>query len=104
MSKEKQMVADTIEEMKNNIDLFYQQKTREALSGFDGILEKLLGVTDTLFSYRQEHEEFALDEERIKENLTEAMKALEECDMILLADILQYDFVEYIEEIMENME
>lgn len=104
MCEEKKMIVKSLEDMRQNVDLFYQQKTGEALVKFDGVLEKLLHVTDTLFSYRESHEAFTFDENRIKEILTEAMNALEERDLILVADILQYDYIEYIEEIIENME
>ena len=104
MGAEKDLVKNTLEELKENVDLFYQQKTGEALKGFDSVLGKVLHLVDTLFSYKEEHDDFALDEDKIKETLTEAMNALEEKDMILLADIIQYDFVEYLEGLVEDME
>ena len=104
MSKDKEFVASVTEELKENVDLFYQQKTVEALLQFDLVLERMAKLVDTLFSYNEEHEDFSLDENKIKETLTEAMNALEEKDLILLADILQYDFIEYIEELEEGME
>ena len=61
-------------------------------------------MVDTLFAYKEDHEGFELDEERVKTALTEALGALEERDMILLADIIQYDFVEYVEELLGGME
>ena len=36
--------------------------------------------------------------------LSNAMEALESDDKVLLADILQYDFIEYIESLVEKME
>lgn len=104
MSQEKTMIQDTLVEIKENVELFYQQKTGEALEQFNQVLGKVMTMVDTLFAYKQAHEEFPLEEDRIKDVLTEAMTALQDKDMILLADIIQYDFVEYVEELTEQME
>jgi len=104
MSAEKELVGKTLEEVRESVDLFYQQKTGEALQQFDVVLGKVMTMVDTLFAYKESHEGFALDEEKVKSALTEALGALEEKDMILLADIIQYDFVEYVEELLDGME
>ncbi|MCD7824806.1 MAG: hypothetical protein LUH14_02395 [Clostridiaceae bacterium] len=104
MGQEKQLVVATINELQENVELFYQQKTEEALQQFDGILAKLATMIDVLFQYKTSHEGFSLDEEKIKGALVEAMNALEERDMVLVADIMQYDFVEYIEGLLGEME
>lgn len=104
MSKEKELVNKVLEDVKESIELFYQQKTGEALQQFGAVLDKIMTMVDTLFQYKEEHSEFALDEEKVKTSLTEALAALEEKDMILFADIIQYDFVEYIEELVQSME
>lgn len=104
MSAEKELVKKTLEEVRESVDLFYQQKTGEALQQFDAVLGKVMSMVDTLFAYRDAHEDFVLDDEKVKTALTEALGALEERDMILLADIIQYDFVEYVEELLGGME
>ena len=88
MGAEKQLVEKTLEEVRESVDLFYQQKTGEALQQFDAVLKKVMTMVDTLFSYKEYHEGLALEER----------------DMILLADIIQYDFVEYVEELLGGME
>lgn len=104
MSAEKELVENTLGEVRESVDLFYQQKTGEALQQFDVVLGKVMTMVDTLFAYKESHEEFPLDEEKVKSALTEALGALEEKDMILLADIIQYDFMEYVEELLDGME
>ena len=104
MGAEKELVKNTLEDVKESIELFYQQKTGEALQQFEGVLGKVMTMVDTLFAYKENHEDFPLDEEKVKSALTEALGALEEKDMILLADIIQYDFVEYVEELVAEME
>lgn len=103
MSEEKEKIVNTIKEIQEGLDLFYQQKTVEALKKFDEMLEAILSLIDTLFSFKESHDDFMFDEEKIKTSMTEAMGALEEKDMILLADIIQYDFVDYIEELIQDM-
>lgn len=104
MSKEKEFVKSVLEEVKGNIELFYQQKTGEALQQFGTVLTKVMNMVDTLFQYKEGHDGFLFDEEKVKTSLTEALTALEEKDMILFADIIQYDFVEYIEDLVQSME
>ena len=103
MNKEKEVMKNEMEEIKEDIDIFYQQRTGEGLKKFDCVLDKVSNIVNCLFGYKEKHEEFSLNEERMKESLTEAMNALEERDFILLADILQYDFIEYVEELIEEM-
>ena len=38
MGAEKQLVEKTLEEVRESVDLFYQQKTGEALQQFDALL------------------------------------------------------------------
>jgi len=104
MSKEKELVKRVLEDVKESLDLFYQQKTEEALQQFSVVPEKIMTMVDTLFQYKEEHDGFPIDEGKVKTSLTEALAALEEKDMILFADIIQYDFVEYIEDLVQSME
>lgn len=101
---DKQMIMDTLDEIRGKAELFYQQKTGEALQQFDGVLQKILAIVDAIFAYEQEHKEFELDADKLKGTLTEAMQALEEGDMVLLADIIQYDFIEYVEQLLDQMQ
>ena len=101
---DKKMVSEVLDELRGNVELFYQQKTGEALRQFEGMLGKMLTVIDGFFACKQEQEDFPLDEEKLQSTLTEAMQALEERDMILLADIIQYDFIEYAEQLADQME
>lgn len=104
MSQDKDTILSTMEELKQNLELFYQQKNQEALEQFDSILGKLASTVDMLFAYRESHADFSFDEEKVKSSLVEAMEAMQDKDLILVADIMQYDFIEYIEEILPEME
>lgn len=104
MSQEKELVKETLQQIGQNMELFYQQKSSEALVEFQQVLGKMVTMVDTLFAYRDAHTDFSLDEERLKNSLTDAMNAMDDGDLILLADVIQYDFVEYVQELADNME
>ena len=104
MSGSKDVVMKSIEEVKGIVDLFYQQKEKEALDQFTIGLSNMMTSIDALFTYRREHDDFVLDEAQLTNILKDAMNALQDGDMVLLADILQYDYLEYMEELVGNME
>lgn len=104
MSQQKDIVVKSITEIEEVVELFYQQKLQEALDKFQVVISGIMAAIDALFTFRTEHEGFAFDEVRITNTLKDAMNALEDRDMVLLADILQYDYLEYMNELLENME
>lgn len=104
MSQQKDIVKKSVTEIEEVVELFYQQKLQEALDKFQGVIGSIMTAIDTLFTYKAEHKEFELDEVKITNTLKDAMGALEDRDMVLLADILQYDYLEYMNELLENME
>ena len=104
MSGSKDVVMKSIEEVKGIVDLFYQQKEKEALDQFTIGLSNMMTAIDALFTYRTEHDDFVLDVAQLTNILKDAMNALQDGDMVLLADILQYDYLEYMEELVGNME
>lgn len=103
MGHQKETVIKSVKEVEDIVELFYQQKLQEALSKFEVAIGGMIAAIDTLFTFRAEHENFELDEIKITNTLKEAMKALENGDLVLLADILQYDYLEYMNELLENM-
>lgn len=104
MSKQKEIIENTMKELQETVDLFYQQKKNEALKKLDTVLAQVMTAIDTLFTYKGEHSDFSLDEAKLTEALKDAMDALQKGDHVLLADILQYDFLEYMQELSEQME
>lgn len=104
MTDYKKTVVNTIDDIKEIVDFFYQQKDGEALKKFEVVIGGMMSSMDALASYRNENSDFTFDESKIMGTLTEAMNALQDGDLVLLADILQYDFLEYIQELTEKME
>lgn len=104
MTNHKETIIKTIDDVKGVVDLFYQQKDGEALKKFETVIGEMMNSMDALAAYRNENSEFTFDETKIMEMLTEAMNALQVGDLVLLADILQYDFLEYMQKIADAME
>lgn len=104
MSQQKESVEKSVKDVEEVIELFYQQKLQEALNKFESVLGGMMTAIDVLFTYKTENKEFKLDEVKLTNTLKDAMGALEEGDMVLLADILQYDYLEYMQELLDNMQ
>lgn len=104
MSAQKELVSKSVKEVEEVVELFYQQKLQEALAKFEPALGEMMTAIDTIFTYRAEHDGFEIDDVKLTNTLKEAMAALQDGDMVLLADILQYDYIEYMQEILDNME
>lgn len=103
MSQQKELVKKSIKDVEEVIELFYQQKLQEALNKFESVLGEMMTAIDALFTYKSENKGFQFDEIKLTNTLKDAMGALEEGDMVLLADILQYDYLEYMQELLNNM-
>lgn len=80
-------------------DFFYQQKEAEAYQGMELILLSVESVTGQLFQYKQKHPEAPFDQSQLILVLTEAMRAMEARDNVLLADTLEYELKELLLEI-----
>lgn len=104
MSKEKEQIKSTIGGVQEVVDLFYQQNDKDALEKFMFVLEDMTKAIDNLAAYKNSNPEFAMDEGKIFSILSDAMEALQSDDKVLMADILQYDFIEYIGDLIEDME
>lgn len=79
-------------------DYLYQEKEKEAYIVIDELLTILMELNAIIVEANQQGENFPFDEEGFKNTLLEAMKALEQKDMVLFADILQYEVGEQIQE------
>ena len=103
MINEKEDIQVILEKIKEGGELFYQQRIVEALAGYEEMLGMMLSIVDYLFTYHKENPEFPLDEEKIQEMFGEILSAMEEKDYTLMADIITYEFAEYVEEICAQM-
>ena len=104
MTEKKEQIKNTIDKVQEIVDLFYQQNDKDALEKLAVTLEDMTITIDNLMAYKTENPDFEIDEHKICSILNDAMGALQSDDKVLMADILQYDFIEYIIELVENMD
>lgn len=103
MGMEKDIINKTVTAVKTTTELFYQQKNAEGYASMEQCIASIMEMVNVLHAYKETNPEFPFDEERIVASLTEAMQAMEAQDLVLLADILEYDFVEYLTELAESL-
>lgn len=84
-------------------DLMYQQKQGEAFQEFGVCLNELTLITEQFFTLKMQGILSTFDEQKYLQILKEAMNALEIRDDVLLADILNYDLTEQLEEIITQL-
>lgn len=101
MSELKQTLVRIISETEEITDLFYKQKNKESYAKLDSYLLHLMKTIEMLFTYQSEHNENNIDLNIINKYLTEALKAMEEKDTVLLADILKYDILIVLKNVMQ---
>ena len=104
MTDRKEQIQNTIDKVQEVVDLFYQQNDKDALEKFVVTLEDMTSAIDNLAAYKTENPGFEMDEKKICNILNDEMGALQSDDKVLMADILQSDFAEYIGGLIENME
>lgn len=102
MSIIKSKIDDAIQFIDLNTDLFYQNKIDEGYKKLDNTLVKISDAIEEVIKY-QENSGQDIQGEKIVGILTEAMDALEKKDTLLLADILQYELKELLEEVKSEL-
>jgi hypothetical protein len=102
MSIIKSKIDDAIQIIELNTDLFYQNKIDEGYKYLDSTLVKISVAIEEVIKY-QENSGQDIQGEKIVGILTEAMDALEKKDTLLLADILQYELKELLEEVRSEL-
>lgn len=93
----KEQIQNTVRRINEVTELLYQKKNNEAFSRFDDVLLMLASLAEEIFSANE-----VVSEEKASflKLLKEAMNAMENKDFILLSDILQYDIIELLENII----
>lgn len=103
MAELKKMLDDLMNEIKEVTEHFYQQKEHKAYVQLSHTMQSITTVIETLFSGVGKENAPVFSIENLTKVLSEAMNALEVRDSVLLADILQYDLMEQLEEIREQL-
>ena len=104
MNDIKKNIENTINKLQEAIELFYQQNDGEAFKKFEISIANIDVLIKNIGKYEIEKDISILDKDKIVNILTEALEALETKDNVLMADILQYDFIEYLNEVLEKLD
>lgn len=92
-----------IQEITALTDYLYQQKLTEGYKKLDGLLEHIMTVVDKLFLYKASAT-IDFNEQSFLGSLTAAMKAIEDKDSVMLADILTFEIIEQLKVIITRDE
>lgn len=87
----KRVITDASKAIEKNTTLFYQQKQTEGFELLDSTLGLLIQATNVIMESKVEKNEIYKDHEEFNVVLSNAMKAIENRDTILLSDILYFD-------------
>lgn len=100
----KKNVMDVIIKIEEITDLLYKQEKRLAYSKLNNAIADLSSLIDQLFQLSSQNELINFDIHSMVSKLGEALQAMQDEDNVLLADILQYEIKEQLQEICNNME
>lgn len=103
MSNIKQNIKEIIREINEASDLFYQQKSQLGYQKLNIIVERLMELENVLTYINKENSTKKIDSEALMISLKEALKAMEEKDTVLIADVFKYDVIESLEYIEKNL-
>lgn len=96
------IISELIREIIEVTDYLYQQKLSEGYKRLDNLIGHIMTVVDKLFLYKSTMG-LQYNENKLIEALSAAMKAIEEKDSVLLADILSLEISEQLEEITRRI-
>lgn len=100
MENLKDKIETIIRETDSIVEMFYQQKTREAYNQLDLVLGEIMNIVEPLQIYQTENPRKELDMDGLLNAFKEALSAMEERDTILIADVLKYEIGEKLEKIV----
>lgn len=92
------MIMNASKAIDDNTALFYQQKKREGYAMLDSTLAILVQTTNELLNIHKDIEIKDSEQQKLNSILSNAMKAIEFGDTILLSDILFFDLKPLLEQ------
>lgn len=95
MSTGKNSLCNAIEIINTTTDLFYQQKKEEGFKLLDKLFENIIYAVDEIFNCDSIEGKDEL-KNQFNQLLIKAMKNLENNDIILLADVLNFELKEFL--------
>lgn len=100
MEKMKELATELLNHIDEMTDQLYQNNEREGYEMLSSFIVKMESLIKEISVYQSENNEKILDEEKLLNSVGEAFKAMQEKDIVLLADIFSYDIKEQLEQIL----
>lgn len=97
--EKKELMVDILKNIDVVTDLFYQDKEGQGYHELALLLTKLTSFIEFLILEKELMEKTR--QEKLLSVMTQAMNAMEEKDIVLLSDILQYELKEQLEDIIK---
>lgn len=85
-------IEETLNIIEQTTTFFYQQRNQEGYQLMNNMLNTMMQTINTLYTLKAKDNQINIDEETINMILGKAMKAIEQGDLILLSDILVFEF------------
>lgn len=97
--EKKEFIVDIIKDIDVVTDLFYQDKENQGYHELTLLLTKLNSFIEFLISEKDTIEKTRQD--KLLRVMMQAMNAMEEKDIVLLSDVLQYELKEQLEDMIK---
>ncbi|BCN32551.1 hypothetical protein [Anaeromicropila herbilytica] len=103
MATVRKTIEDSLKLIDEITEHLYKQEVTLGYQKLNTAITTITEAINLIFEYKKINPDFELDEKKIVDTFTEALNAMEAKDIILLADILQYEITEQFNEILEQI-
>ena len=98
----KKEIETVINDLDSIVEMFYQQKVQEAYSELNTALGKIMEITEVVQNYTAQNSDKEINMDILLNALKETLSAMEERDVVLVADVLKYEVIEKLNDIAEQ--
>lgn len=99
----KKDIETVINDLESIVEMFYQQKVQEAYSGLNTALGKIMEITEVVQNYTAQNSDKEIYMDDLLNALKETLSAMEERDVVLVADVLKYEVIEKLNDVAEQI-
>ena len=99
----KKDIETVINDLESIVEMFYQQKVQEAYSELNTALGKIMEITEVVQNYTAQNSDKEINMDILLNALKETLSAMEERDVVLVADVLKYEVIEKLNDVAEQI-
>lgn len=99
----KKEIETVINDLDSIVEMFYQQKVQEAYSELNTALGKIMEITEVVQNYTAQNSDKEINMDILLNALKKTLSAMEERDVVLVADVLKYEVIEKLNDIAEQI-